>query len=142
MNWIMTYLRPLKGRIAKGIYIKIIGTVAELLIPFLLSYILEYVIVSERVGRILFFGGLMVACAVVACIGNITANRMAAKTTMLFSTQMRRDLFSKTLQLSARSKAKPNCFLLALISSIPLCYFTHQNHLKLMLSWVNTFISF
>ena len=103
MNWIVTYLKPLKIRIAKGISIKIIGTVAELLIPFLLSYILEHVIVSERVGRILFFGGLMVACAVVACIGNITANRMAAKTTMLFSTQMRRDLFSKTLQLSARS---------------------------------------
>ena len=28
---------------------------------------------------------------------------MAARTTMLFSTQMRRDLFSKTLHLSARS---------------------------------------
>ena len=103
MNWIVTYLKPLKIRIAKGISIKIMGTVAELLIPFLLSYILEHVIVSERVDRILFFGGLMVVCAVVACIGNITANRMAAKTTMLFSTQMRRDLFSKTLQLSARS---------------------------------------
>ena len=86
MNWIVTYLKPLKTRIAKGISIKIIGTVAELLIPFLLSYILEHVIVSESVGRILFFGGLMVACAVVACIGNITANRMAAKTTMLFAT--------------------------------------------------------
>lgn len=103
MNWIVTYLKPLKTRIAKGISIKIIGTVAELLIPFLLSYILEHVIVSESVGRILFFGGLMVACAVVACIGNITANRMAAKTTMLFATRMRKDLFSKTLQLSARS---------------------------------------
>ena len=45
----------------------------------------------------------MVACAVIACIGNITANRMAAKTTMLFSTGMRRDLFSRTLHLSARS---------------------------------------
>lgn len=103
MNWIVTYLKPLKIRIAKGISIKIMGTVAELLIPFLLSYILEHVIVSESVGRILFFGGLMVACAVVACIGNITANRMAAKTTMLFANRMRKDLFSKTLQLSARS---------------------------------------
>ena len=46
MNWIVTYLKPLKTRIAKGISIKIIGTVAELLIPFLLSYILEHVIVS------------------------------------------------------------------------------------------------
>ena len=45
----------------------------------------------------------MAICAIIACIGNITANRMAAKTTMIFSTHMRRDLFSKTLHLSARS---------------------------------------
>jgi ATP-binding cassette subfamily B protein len=41
-------------------------------------------------------------CALIAAIGNIVANRMAAKTTMLFSTQMRKDLFAKTLLLSAR----------------------------------------
>lgn len=103
MNWVWSYIEPLRARLAKGISIKILGTVAELLIPFLLSYILEHVIVSRSMGRILLFGGLMVICAVAACLGNITANRMAAKTTMLFATRMRRDLFSKTLQLSARS---------------------------------------
>ena len=103
MNWIVTYLKPLKSRIAKGISIKIIGTVAELLIPFLLSYILENVIVSNSVEKIMRYGMLMVLCAVIACLGNITANRMASKTTMLFATRMRRELFSKTLQLSARS---------------------------------------
>lgn len=103
MNWVLTYLEPLRSRILKGITVKMIGTVAELFIPFLLSYILEYVIVSNDVGKILRFGFLMVACAAVACLGNIIANRMAAKTTMLFSARMRRDLFSKTLYLSARS---------------------------------------
>lgn len=103
MDWILTYLKPLRKRILKGISIKITGTVAELMIPFLLSYILENVIASNDAGRILRFGALMVACALIACLGNITANRMASKTTMLFSTQMRRDLFSKTLHLCARS---------------------------------------
>ena len=103
MNWIISYLKPFRNRIAKGITIKVLGTIAELMIPFLLSYILENVIVSESVGKILRFGILMAVCAVVACLGNITANRMAAKTTMLFATQMRRELFAKTLQLSARS---------------------------------------
>lgn len=103
MNWVFTYIKPLRARMAKGITVKIIGTVAELLIPFLLSYILENVIESNDVTKILTFGGLMVICAVVACLGNIIANRMAAKTTMMFSTQMRKDLFSKTLYLSARS---------------------------------------
>ena len=103
MKWVFTYLKPLGGRIAAGITVKIIGTVAELIIPFLLSYMLENVIESNDVGRMFFYGALMAACAIVACVGNIVANRMAAKTTMKFSTRMRKDLFSKTLFLSARS---------------------------------------
>lgn len=103
MKWIFTYLKPLRTRIAAGITVKIIGTVAELIIPFLLSYILEHTIATNDVGKILFFGALMAVCAMIACLGNITANRMAAKTTMIFSTGMRKDLFSKTLHLSAGS---------------------------------------
>ena len=103
MKWVFTYLKPLKYRILAGTTIKTIGTVAELIIPFLLSYILENVIESNNVGKILFFGALMALCALIACLGNIIANRMAAKTTMIFSTRMRKDLFSKTLYLSARS---------------------------------------
>ncbi len=103
MKWVFTYLKPLVSRISAGITIKIIGTVAELIIPFLLTYILENVIETNQIEKILFFGIIMTVCAVVACLGNIIANRMAAKTTMLFSTRMRKELFSKTLHLSARS---------------------------------------
>ena len=103
MKWILAYIKPLKTRLIKGISVKIVGTVAELVIPFLLSYILDHVIETNDPGRILLFGSLMVICAVAACLGNITANRMAAKTTMIFSARMRKDLFSKTLYLSARS---------------------------------------
>ncbi len=103
MKWVLSYLKPLSSRITAGITIKIIGTVAELIIPFLLSHILENVIEKNDIGKILFFGALMALCAVIACLGNIIANRMAAKTTMKFSTCMRRDLFSKTLHLSAKS---------------------------------------
>ena len=103
MKWVFTYLKPLRSRIAVGTTIKVIGTLAELMIPFLLSYILENVIESNDAKKIIFFGVLMAACAVIASLGNIIANRMAAKTTMMFSTQMRKNLFSKTLHLSARS---------------------------------------
>ncbi|MBR4086799.1 MAG: ABC transporter ATP-binding protein [Clostridia bacterium] len=103
MKWVLSYLKPLLRRIAAGTTIKMIGTVAELIIPFLLSYILDHVIQTNEIQKIIFYGVLMALCAVVASLGNIIANRMAAKTTMIFSTQMRRDLFSKTLHLSARS---------------------------------------
>ena len=103
MKWIFAYLKPLGRRITAGISIKVVGTVSELFIPFLLSYILENVIETNDIKRIVLFGGLMALCAVCASLGNIIANRMAAKTTMIFSTGMRKDLFLKTLRLSARS---------------------------------------
>ncbi len=103
MNWVFTYLKPLSKRITVGTSIKITGTLAELIIPFLLSYILENVIETNDVKKILFFGALMAVCAIIACLDNIIANRMASKTTMIFSTRMRKELFSKTLSLSARS---------------------------------------
>ena len=101
MKWALGILKPLTKRIAVGTSIKIIGTVAELMIPFLLSHILENVIVNNNVSEIVLFGILMAVCAVIAGAGNVIANRMAAKTTMLFSRKMRHDLFSKTLDLSA-----------------------------------------
>ena len=103
MKWVFTYLKSLRARIAVGISIKIIGSLSELLIPFLLSYVLENVIHTNNINSILFFGFLMAICAVMACLGHIIANRMAARTTMLFSTRMRKELFSKTLYLSARN---------------------------------------
>ena len=106
MKWILKYLTPLRARLTLGITIKFIATTSELLIPFLLSYILDNVISKNDLGSILFYGSVMAFCAVVACIGNIVANRMAAKTTMLFASQMRKELFLKTLALSARSTDK------------------------------------
>ena len=103
MNWIAAILKPLKKRITVGITIKVIGTVVELFIPFLLSYILENVIETNHMGSIVFYGVLMALCALAACVSNIVANRMAAKTTMLFATRMRKELFAKTLHLTARS---------------------------------------
>lgn len=103
MKWVFTFLKPLRSRITVGTGVKTVGTVAELIIPFLLSYILENVIETNEIKRILFYGVLMAVCAIIACLGNIIANRMAAKTTMIFSTRMRRELFSKTLNLTARS---------------------------------------
>ena len=101
MKWVFAYLKPLRARITVGTLVKIIGTVAELMIPFLLSYILEHIIITNCVEKILFYGALMAFCALIACLGNIIANRMAARVTTNFSKAMRKELFSKTLYLSS-----------------------------------------
>lgn len=102
MRRIFSYLSPYKMRMALGISIKVLGTVAELLIPFILTYILENVISAMDISKIVIYGVVMVVCSVLACVGNVTANRMASRVTADFSIALRRDLFSKTLYLSAR----------------------------------------
>lgn len=102
MKTMMKYLKPLSGRMALGLSIKILGTLAELLLPLILTHILEKVIVLEDVGLIVLFGVLMVVCAAAACVCNIIANRSAARVSMIFSRAMRKDLFERTLYLSAR----------------------------------------
>ena len=85
-----------------GLSIKISATMIELFIPYILSHILKNIVTRESVWSILLWGAIMILCAAVACIGNITANRMAARVSASFAEKMRMDLFSKSLSLSAR----------------------------------------
>ena len=102
MKRIFSYLIPYKTRMIIGFSIKVMGTLSELFIPFLLTYILEHVIVSMEISRIIWSGIAMIVCAFLACLGNVTANRMASRVTANFSIAMRKDLFAKTLNLSAK----------------------------------------
>jgi ATP-binding cassette subfamily B protein len=87
---------------ALGFLIKVSATVSELLLPVILTYILEHVIVTERVEFVVLFGAVMICCSAVACIGHITANRMAAAVSRDFTGKMRSELFSKTMSLCCR----------------------------------------
>lgn len=84
-----------------GFLIKVTGTLAELILPYILTHILENVIAELNVGKIVFYGAVMVLFSIVACVGNVIANRMAARVTTNFSKAMRKELFSKTLYLSS-----------------------------------------
>ncbi len=101
MKFFIKYLAPFKNRMALGFSIKVAGTVAELFLPYILTHILDNVIGTLRIEKVVFWGVVMIICAALACAGNIIANRMAAKTSKDFSKKMRKDLFEKTLYLSA-----------------------------------------
>ena len=106
MRTVFKYLLPFKYKMTLGLFIKIVGTVVELFLPYILSHILKNVVVDQDVTKILLWGGAMVLCALVACLCNITANRMAAKVSCSFSEKLRQDLFDKTLRLSAANTDK------------------------------------
>ncbi len=100
MRIVLKYLKPFSARMACGFIIKVTGTLSELMIPYILTHILKNVI-GKSVRDILLWGGLMVICSVIACICNIIANRMAARVSRNFAEALRKDLFIKTLRLSA-----------------------------------------
>ncbi|MBQ3561856.1 MAG: ABC transporter ATP-binding protein [Oscillospiraceae bacterium] len=106
MKFLIKYLEPFKQRMLLGFSIKVSGTVAELFLPYILTHILDNVIGTLQIEKVVFFGVLMIICAAAACAGNIIANRMAAKVSKDFSKKMRKDLFEKTLYLSASDTDK------------------------------------
>ncbi|MBO5747396.1 MAG: ABC transporter ATP-binding protein [Clostridia bacterium] len=101
MRTLFKYLKPYLGRMSLGFFIKVSGTLAELMLPYILSHILKKVVSFGSVKMILFWGSIMLICAGVALVCNIVANRMAAAVSRYFSEAVRHDLFSKTLHLSS-----------------------------------------
>lgn len=85
-----------------GITLKIIGSVAELFIPWLLAYLIDNVVPTRNMTSILLLGGLMIICAIIALLFNIWANRIAALTAKRITFELRNDLFRKISYLSCR----------------------------------------
>lgn len=101
LKTMLKYLQPFFKRMSLGLCIKITGTVVELFLPYILSHILKVVEVSESIRQVVFWGCLMILCAAIAWIMNVTANRMASRVASDFSENVRKDLFDKMLRLSA-----------------------------------------
>ena len=102
MKLIFRYLAPLKRSIAFGLSIKVLATLLELALPYILSYILDSVVPEGAILPILAWGGAMVLCALGAFIGNVVANRNAAKVARDASRRIRHDLFHATMHLTSR----------------------------------------
>ena len=100
MKTVLRYLKGYLGRMGLGFGIKTVATISELMLPYILSFILKDVI-TRSTKDIVFWGCLMIGCSAVACVLNIIANRMAAKVSRDFIEHLRKDLFLSTLRLSA-----------------------------------------
>ncbi|MBC5581951.1 ABC transporter ATP-binding protein [Anaerofilum sp. BX8] len=100
MKTVLRYLRPKAGIIAVEMCIKLAGTVVELLLPWMLSVILDEAVPSGDFHSVLVWGGLMVLCAALAVVGNVAANRISCATSRDVTHRLRGDLFAKVTRLS------------------------------------------
>lgn len=100
MNFLISYVRPYFGRMAVGVSIKFLGTIMDLLLPWILAYIIDSVIPLRQVQRVYLWGGVMVICSGIAIVTNIVANRMAARVARDTTQRVRADLFARVSSLA------------------------------------------
>ena len=81
--------------------IKFIGTFLELLIPYVLEYIIDVVAPTKSLKMVLVWGGVMIVLAILCRLFNKTANQRAVTSASKNIYRLRQDLFEKTIYLSS-----------------------------------------
>jgi len=102
MKRLFSYIKPYGWYILLTVAIKFLATVFELFIPSLMESIIDEKVPQGELTPIFVLGGLMLLCAALSLSGNILANRMSATSAGRITRTLRRDLFSKLENLSAR----------------------------------------
>lgn len=88
--------------IALTFVIKCFATIVELLIPLLLSYIIDDIIERENIWEIIFFGFLMLVATFFAFMSNVIANRMSSRSSTQITKEVRKQLYYKVSYLSEK----------------------------------------
>ncbi len=101
MKFYDTYLKPQTKSMVIGLICKALGAILELVLPFLTSNIIDEVIPTGDVQRIILNCLLMVLCAIGAWRLNIFANRNASLVARNATEHIRHDLFEHILALSS-----------------------------------------
>ena len=82
-----------------AVILKLLGTLAELSIPYILEHIIDDVVPLGELRRVILWGCLMFAAAVVTRYLNVTANRTAIDNAHRVSYDVRQALFRKIAYL-------------------------------------------
>ncbi len=84
-----------------GLFIKILGTLMDLVLPYILAHIIDDVVPRGNQNAIFIWGAIMIFCSVAALLWNIYANRIASRVARDTTKSIRHDLFEKVMYLSA-----------------------------------------
>lgn len=97
------YIKPYISRMTVGLTIKILGSLFDLGIPWILAFLIDSVIPQKDMGLVVLWGGMMILCSLLAWGGNVIANRMASSVSRDATRSIRHDLFKKISYLSNRN---------------------------------------
>ncbi len=101
MKILLRYIRPYGAFMLLTLFLKFAASMMDLLIPSLLAKIIDDIVPTGEVSQIFRWGGVMIGCAVISVTTNVRANRMAEISAGGMTRQLRHDLFTKIICLSA-----------------------------------------
>ena len=99
MRTLFKYMKPYGVLVALCLVIKGLAAFVELAIPSMLAVIIDEHVPKSDMAGVLKSGAMMLSFALLACVFNITGNRVSAIATGKAIRDLRHDLFEKTLSL-------------------------------------------
>ena len=93
MKTVLSFLKPYKLHIFIAYSLTIIELVAELLLPFFLSFLINDGIIEQTHEKILFWSGMMLAITAITFISGILNSYFAAHVSVTSAYEMRKQLF-------------------------------------------------
>ncbi len=103
MKLIFRYMRKYKAAIFLAVFIKLLGTMSELTLPYILEYMIDHVVPEKDLKMVCLWGLLMFVAAILCRQLNVMANRRAIDNAHRVSYNVRQDLFKVTANLSGDS---------------------------------------
>lgn len=100
MKLIIYYIARHKKMFFTALFFLGLETLADLLQPTFMSYIVDNGVQQKDVGQILGYGVIMLVIAGIGAIGAVTRNIYATKTSQNIGMEMRSDIYKKVLDLS------------------------------------------
>lgn len=101
MRLVWSYMRRHLGMFAACLVLLVVDTTADLVLPTLMSLAVDEGVVRRDVGRVLFFGAVMLAVAALGCVCVLARNRLSVEVGQAVGSEMRADAYRALLGSSA-----------------------------------------
>ena len=100
MKLMFRYIRRHLRMFLTALFFLTIETLADLLQPTFMSYIVDEGVAKQDMRRILFYGAVMLGIAALGALGAVTRNIYASRTPQLIGKEMRMEVYEKVQTLS------------------------------------------
>lgn len=100
MSLMYGYIRRHWRMFLTALFFLTMETLADLLQPALMSYIVDDGVKLQDTGRILFYGAVMLGIAALGALGAVMRNIYASRTSQLIGKELRLDIYKKVQTLS------------------------------------------